>query len=66
VIERIELKPAATKRGYEVELIGGLAAMLRFDMGGEAASAVADRALFVRSAKVVAGARNHLDLLLHS
>lgn len=58
LIERIELEPAAIKRGYEVELIRELAAMLRFGMGGDAPSAAADRALFARSIKVVAGARN--------
>jgi site-specific DNA recombinase len=58
LIDRVEVTPAATTPGYEVELIGELATMLRFGMGREAPSGAADRALFARSVKVVAGARN--------
>lgn len=64
LIERIEIQPADTKQGYEIELIGELAAMLRFGMGGDAPSSTSDRALFFSSVKVVAGARYQLDLLL--
>jgi site-specific DNA recombinase len=60
LIDRIEIKPAKSGSGLEIELIGELAAMLGFGMGGEAPSAASDRALFLSSVKVVAGARNHL------
>ena len=50
-------RPTDTKQGYEVELIGELAAMLRFGMGGDAPSSATDRGLFLSSVKVVAGAR---------
>ena len=56
LIERIEIKPAATGLGFEIELIGELEAMLRLGMGQDAPPLKSDgRAFFFRSAKVVAG-----------
>ena len=51
MIERIEVSPAAGGKGLEIELVGEIAAMLRLGMG----EAAADRGLFERSVKVVAG-----------
>lgn len=69
LIERIELNPAADGKGLEIELIGAIAAMVRLGMGeppgrGNGSAADGGPGLFERSVKVVAGARNHLDLLL--
>ena len=64
LIERVVLHPA--EKGFEIELIGEIAAMV--DLGaqnkkaGPEGSAVPDA--YRCSVKVVAGARNHLDLLL--
>ena len=71
LIERVVLHPAPDgQRGFEIELIGEIAAMVSLgrDDGTRARSreSAADQALFESSIKVVAGARNHLDLLLIS
>ena len=64
LVERVVLHPV--EKGFEIELIGEIAAMV--DLGaqnktaGPKGSAVPDA--YRRSVKVVAGARNHLDLLL--
>ena len=64
LIERVVLQPA--EKGFEIELVGEIAAMV--DLGaqnkkaGPEGSAVPD--VYRCSVKVVAGARNHLDLLL--
>jgi site-specific DNA recombinase len=69
LIERVVLHPAPVgQRGFEVELVGEIAAMVSLgrDDGTRARTreSAADQALFQSSIKVVAGARNHLDLLL--
>jgi site-specific DNA recombinase len=69
LIERVVLHPEADgQRGFEVELVGEIAAMVRLGMGMPAApkhgSPAGGPGLFESSVKVVAGARNHLDLLL--
>ena len=48
----------------EIILTGALAAMLKLTMPETAALAASGHDLFLSSAKVVAGARNRLDLLL--
>jgi len=64
LIERVVLHPA--ENGFEIELIGEIAAMV--DLGAQAKAAapkgVAVPEAYRRSVKVVAGVRNHLDLLL--
>jgi DNA invertase Pin-like site-specific DNA recombinase len=67
LIERIEVRPATDGTGLEIELIGAIAAMVWLGQGDDAADrrvAAGDRGLFECSVKVVAGTRNHLDLLL--
>jgi hypothetical protein len=67
LIERVVLHPAPDgQRGFEIELIGEIAAMVSLGLDGKDDSRrmAADQALFRSSIKVVAGARNHLDLLL--
>ena len=59
-----------SQRGFEIELVGEIAAMMRLGLSGDAgarrtlSSGGGDPDLFLRSVKVVAGAHNHLDLLL--
>jgi len=64
LIERVVLHPA--ENGFEIELIGEIAAMV--DLGAQAKAAApkgsAVPEAYRRSVKVVAGVRNHLDLLL--
>src|SRR5262249_37468562 len=64
LVERVVLYPAET--GFEIELVGEIAAMV--DLGAQAKAAgpkgSAIPATYRSSVKVVAGARNHLDLLL--
>lgn len=58
LIDRIEVKPAAAGKELEIELVGGVAAMVRLGMSEASArpAVVADgRDLFERSVKVVAG-----------
>jgi len=59
IIERIILTPILDARGFEIELIGHIAAMVRLGLPDERADSrrvsAADHALFARSVKVVAG-----------
>jgi len=59
LIERIILTPVSDARGFEIELIGEIAAMVRLGLPDERSVAppisAADHALFESSAKVVAG-----------
>jgi hypothetical protein len=54
--------------GFEIELIGDLASMIQLCLsntrGGPHANAATGHDLIARSVKLVAGTRNHLDLLL--
>jgi hypothetical protein len=66
LIERVVLHPA--EKGFEIELVGEIAAMVDLGAQGKAAgpkgSAVHEA--YRCSVKVVAGVRNHLDLLLRA
>jgi DNA invertase Pin-like site-specific DNA recombinase len=66
LVERVTVRPAAA--GLEIELVGEIAAMVRLGLVGtgpeQARAAAADRDLFARSVKVVAGAGNHRQLTL--
>jgi hypothetical protein len=66
LIERVTVRPAANAAGMEIELVGEIAAMVRLGLAGggpeQARVAAADRDLFARSVKVVAGAGNHRQL----
>jgi hypothetical protein len=69
LIERVVLHPAPDgQRGFEIELVGEITAMLNLGRdegaGTQSGGSAADLDLFRSSIKVVAGARNHLDLLL--
>ena len=57
------VKPLEDGKGLEIELVGEIAAMVSLGHGVMPGSA-SDRVLFACSMKVVAGTRNHLDLLL--
>ena len=63
LIEQVVVKPLEDGKGLEIELVGEIAAMVSLGHGAMPGSA-SDRVLFARSMKVVAGTRNHLDLLL--
>lgn len=67
LIERVTLSPL-TDGGFEIELSGDIAAMIRLSLGANAKSrphaGEAGHDLLYRSVKVVAGERNQLDLLL--
>ena len=63
LIERVVLHPVLRdgRAGFEVELVGEIAAMVRLGMGmpsvwGKTAAAAGGRGLFESSVKVVAGA----------
>jgi DNA invertase Pin-like site-specific DNA recombinase len=68
LVERIVLTPLPTGKGFEIELIGEIAAMIRLGMERPPAVQQGHHAngpgLFESSIKVVAGTRNHLTLLL--
>jgi site-specific DNA recombinase len=69
LIERVVLHPAPDgQRGFEIELVGEIAAMAKLGRDEDArlrgSETAADQALFQSSIKVVAGAGSHLDLLL--
>jgi hypothetical protein len=67
LIERVVLHPGEDgQRGFEIELVGDIAAMVGLGSAdqGNARRTADDQDMFRRSVKVVAGARNHLDLLL--
>ena len=67
LIERVVLHPAPDgQRGFEIELLGEIAAMVALgaDDKDHDRSRSAGHDPFHSSIKVVAGARNHLDLLL--
>jgi hypothetical protein len=63
LIERVELTPAHAGKGFEIELIGEIGAMLRLGSGEKASDrrgavrhdGASDRDLFESSVKVVAG-----------
>jgi site-specific DNA recombinase len=59
LIDRIVLTPAAEGKGFEIELIGEIATMVRLGLTNERAvsrpDSAADQVLFERSVKVVAG-----------
>jgi hypothetical protein len=67
LIERVVLHPAPdAQRGFEIELIGDIATMVALgaeDQHRERSDAAGHDA-FRSSINVVAGTRNHLDLLL--
>jgi site-specific DNA recombinase len=64
LIERVVLHPGEDgQRGFEIELVGEIAAMVGLGKA-DARRTAGDQDMFLRSMKVVAGARNHLDLLL--
>jgi len=65
LIERVVLHPAEDGSGLEIELIGEIASMVSLALDTpNVRRSMDDRGLFARSVKVVAGTRNHLDLLL--
>ena len=67
LIDRVVVTPSSeSAAGMEIELIGELAAMIRLTgrNGAAGTGRTMDHDLFERSVKVVAGACNHLDLLL--
>ena len=65
LIERVVLTPLEGGNGFEIELVGEIAAMVALGAGLPQATRVAsDPGLFESSIKVVAGTRSHLDLLL--
>jgi site-specific DNA recombinase len=68
LIERVVLHPAWDgQRGFEIELIGEITSMVSLGLDGKDDSRRSDAIghdVFESSMKVVAGARNHLDLLL--
>jgi hypothetical protein len=67
LIDRVILHPGADgERGFEIELVGEITAMVGLSLAdkGSARRTAGDQDMFRRSVKVVAGARNHLDLLL--
>jgi site-specific DNA recombinase len=59
LIERVVLHPSSEGNGLEIELVGEIAAMVALGLGhdsnGAGVAAAADRGLFARSVKVVAG-----------
>ncbi len=67
LIDEIVLTPASSSAGFDVELIGEIASVIRLGLAqtetGPRANG-ADPDLFARSIKVFAGTRNRLDLLL--
>ena len=60
LIERVEFFPA--EDGFQIELVGEIANMVRLSAGPQSLGSTVERT----SVKVVAGARNHLDLLLQT
>jgi hypothetical protein len=64
LIDRVVLSPALDGKGLEIELIGEIASMIDMALerksGSKPESAAADRDLFLRSVKVVAGRCCHL------
>ena len=65
LIERVVITPVQTGKGFEIELVGEIAAMIALGAGLPLATLGASGpGLFESSIKVVAGTRNRLDLLL--
>jgi DNA invertase Pin-like site-specific DNA recombinase len=66
LIERVVVHPRGEWKSFEIELEGQIAAMVRLASGDQSASrsrqSAADRGLFDRSVKVVAGTCNHRQL----
>jgi hypothetical protein len=65
LIERVVLHPGADiRRGFEIELVGEIAAMVGLGSASKADSrrTADDQDMFRRSVKVVAGAGNHRQL----
>jgi len=67
IIERIVLTPILDAKGFEIELIGEIAAMVRLGLPVERADSrpisATDHALFESSVKMVAGTCNQFYLL---
>ncbi len=55
LIDRIVPTPTAAAKGFDVELVGEIAAMIRLAMGGKEAAGAAGSDLFSSSVKLVAG-----------
>ena len=66
LIERVIVRPAGDTAGLKIKLVGEITAMVRLGLVGngpeQPRAAAADRDLFARSVKVVAGAGNHRQL----
>ena len=61
LVDRVVLLPTAEGKGFEVELVGEIAAMIAAGMGparrtSQSHSSASDSDMFLRSVKVVAGA----------
>jgi hypothetical protein len=67
LIDRVVLSPAPDGKGLEIELIGEIASMIDMALerksGSKPGSAAADRDLFLRSVKMVAGIGNHREFI---
>jgi site-specific DNA recombinase len=64
LVDRVDIGPGTDRDQPEIILTGALAAMLKLTIPETTALAACGHDFFLRSIKVVAGARNRLDLLL--